>query len=86
MMAKLGGTFVFAFIASLVILIAIGVVSYRSVQTLVANNELVDHTQEVLDQLQDIRIEPVDFFSPEIASTSRHMIATARTYRKRSRS
>jgi signal transduction histidine kinase len=57
MLAKLGGTLVLAFVASLVLLIAIGFVSYRAVQTLIANNELVDHTQEVLDQLQDIRIE-----------------------------
>lgn len=57
MIAKFGGTLVIAFIASLVLLTAIGVVSYRSVQTLNANNELVDHTQEVLDQLQDIRIQ-----------------------------
>jgi signal transduction histidine kinase len=57
MIAKLGGTLVLAFIASLVLLTAIGVVSYRSVRTLVANNDLVEHTQEVLDQLQDIRIQ-----------------------------
>ena len=59
MVAKLGGTLVLAFVASLILLIAIGVVSYQSVQTLIANNELVDHTQEVLDQLQDIRIQIV---------------------------
>lgn len=56
MLAKLGGTLVLAFVASLVLLVAIGVLSYRSVQTLIENNELVVHTQEVLDQLQDIRI------------------------------
>src|SRR5690242_17049957 len=57
MWVKASGSFVLAFVASLVLLIAIGFVSYRSVQTLNANNELVDHTQEVLDQLQDIRIQ-----------------------------
>jgi signal transduction histidine kinase len=55
MVAKVGGTLVVAFIASLVLLIAIGVVSYRSVGTLTANNERVVHTQEVLEQLQEIR-------------------------------
>jgi signal transduction histidine kinase len=57
MIARFGGTLVLAFVASLVLLIAIGFASYRSVRTLIANNELVDHTQEVLDQLQEIRIQ-----------------------------
>ena len=57
MIDRFGGTLVLAFVASFILLIAIGVVSYRSVQTLIANNELVEHTQEVLDQLKEIRIQ-----------------------------
>src|SRR5829696_1961987 len=57
MLAKFGGTLVLAFLLSLVVLIGIGIISYKSVRTLIANNELVEHTQEVLDQLQEIRIQ-----------------------------
>lgn len=45
-----------AFLASVVLLIIIGAVSYGSVETLISNNENVNHTQEVLDQLQEIRL------------------------------
>ena len=56
MVAKVGGTLALAFLASIVLLIIIGAVSYGSVETLVSNNERVNHTQEVLDQLQKIRV------------------------------
>ena len=46
-----------AFVASIVMLIAIGVTSYRSMSTLIANNELVDHTEGVLQQLEVIRTQ-----------------------------
>lgn len=55
MAAKVGGTLALAFLASIVLLGIIGVVSYRAVQTLTSNNERVTHTQEVLEDLQEIR-------------------------------
>ena len=55
MIAKVGGTLVLAFVSSIVLLVIIGAVSYGSVETLVTNNERVNHTQEVLEQLEDIR-------------------------------
>ncbi len=55
MAAKVGGTLILAFLASIVLLSVIGVVSYRAVQTLIANNELVKHTQDVLEDLQEVR-------------------------------
>src|SRR5215203_5975280 len=55
MIAKVGGTLVLAFLSSIVLLVIIGAVSYGSVETLVTNNERVNHTQEVLEQLEDIR-------------------------------
>lgn len=55
MVAKVGGTLVLAFLASVVLLAIIGVVSYRAVSTLIANNESVAHTQDVLEDLQEIR-------------------------------
>ena len=54
MAAKVGGTLVLAFLASIVLLAIIGVVSYRAVNTLIANNEAVSHTQEVLEQVEGI--------------------------------
>ncbi len=54
MAAKVGGTLVLAFLASIVLLAIIGVVSYRAVRTLIANNESVTHTQEVLEQVEGI--------------------------------
>lgn len=55
MVAKVGGTLILAFLASIVLLALIGVVSYRAVGTLTTNNELVTHTQTVLEDLQHIR-------------------------------
>jgi len=55
MLAKVGGTLLLAFGASTIVLIIIGVVTYRSVQTLIATNEAVVHTQEVLVGLQEIK-------------------------------
>jgi len=55
MAAKVGGTLVLAFLASVFLLLIIGVVSYNSVSTLISNNERVNHSQEVLDQLQEVR-------------------------------
>lgn len=55
MLARVGGTLVLAFVASTIVLIIIGVVTYRSVQTLIATNEAVVHTQEVLVGLQEIK-------------------------------
>jgi signal transduction histidine kinase len=57
MVAKVGGTLVLAFLSSVVLLIIIGAVSYGSVETLVSNNERVNHTQEVLERLEDIRTQ-----------------------------
>ena len=57
MLDRVGGTLVLAFVASIVLLIAIGVTSYRSVALLIANNDLVDHTEQVLQQLQEIRTQ-----------------------------
>lgn len=54
MAAKVGGTLILAFLASIVLLAIIGVVSYRAVGTLISNNELVVHTQEVLEQVEGI--------------------------------
>ena len=55
MVAKVGGTLFLAFLASIVLLSIIGIVSYRAVGTLIANNAQVIRTQEVLDRLQEIR-------------------------------
>src|SRR5690349_7991887 len=55
MAAKVSGTLVLAFLASVVLLAIICVVSYRAVGTLIANNESVTHTQDVLEDLQEIR-------------------------------
>ena len=55
MAAKVGGTLILTFLASILLLGIIGVVSYRAVETLVANNELVKHTQDILEDLQEIR-------------------------------
>lgn len=55
MASKVGGTLFLAFLASAVLLTIIGVISYRAVQTLIANNDLVSHTQDVLEDLQQVR-------------------------------
>lgn len=54
MATKVGGTLVLAFLTSIVLLAIIGVVSYRAVRTLIANNEEVTHTQEVLEHVESI--------------------------------
>ena len=56
MAAKVGGPLALAFALAVLLLIINGVVSYRSVSTLIENNERVTHTQEVLEGLQDLRI------------------------------
>jgi len=55
MAAKVGGTLILAFLASVLLLAIIGIVSYRAVDTLTTNNERVTHTQDVLEDLQEIR-------------------------------
>lgn len=55
MAGKVGGTLALAFLASVFFLIIIGFVSYNSVRTLISNNERVNHSQQVLDQLQEVR-------------------------------
>ena len=55
MVSKAGGTLVLAFLASLLVLFIIGTLSYRAVRTLTTNNERVTHTQDVLEDLQEIR-------------------------------
>ena len=55
MAAKISGTLILAFLASVLLLAIIGMVSYRAVETLLANTEQVAHTQAVLDDLQGIR-------------------------------
>lgn len=56
MIAKVGGRLAIAFALAIVLLIVNGVVSYRSVRTLINNNDLVVHTQDVLESLQDLTI------------------------------
>src|SRR5688572_19983278 len=53
---RVGGPLIVAFVASLVLLVIIGVASYRSVNTLIENNEQVIRAQEVLERLQDIQL------------------------------
>jgi len=55
MIARVGGTLVAAFALAALLLIVNGVVSYRSVRTLIANNDLVYHAQDVLEGLEDLR-------------------------------
>lgn len=55
MATKAGSGLFLAFAASVIVLIAIGVLSYRAVNTLITNNERVTHTQDVLEDLQEIR-------------------------------
>ena len=56
MALRVGGPLIVAFVASLILLVIIGVASYRSVNTLIENNEQVIHTQEVLERMQDIQM------------------------------
>ncbi|HEX6279856.1 MAG TPA: CHASE3 domain-containing protein [Pyrinomonadaceae bacterium] len=44
-----------AFIASFIVLIIIGYITYDSVQSVIADNEIVLHTQDVLDGVQDVQ-------------------------------
>jgi Predicted periplasmic ligand-binding sensor domain len=55
MAARVGGNLVASFVLSVVLLAILGVVSFRAVNTLIANNERVTHTQEVLEELQTVR-------------------------------
>lgn len=55
MIIKAGGRLAIVFLLAVILLIANAVISYQSVSTLIANNQLVNHTQEVLDGLQDLR-------------------------------
>lgn len=55
MAARVGGTLFLAFLSSVVVLAIIGVVAFRAVETLIANNEQVTHTQDVLEDLQAVR-------------------------------
>lgn len=55
MATKAGSSLFLAFAVSVIILITIGVISYRAVNTLVTNNERVTHTQDVLEDLQEIK-------------------------------
>lgn len=55
MIANVGGRIALAFAVAILLLIVNGVVSYRSVATLIDNNELVNHTQDVLEELQELR-------------------------------
>lgn len=55
MVATIGGTLILAFLASIVLLALIGFVSYRSVNTLIVNNERVADTQDILRDLEEVR-------------------------------
>jgi signal transduction histidine kinase len=55
MTAKVGGPLALAFALAALLLIINGVVSYRSVSTLIENNDRVTHTQEILEDLQELR-------------------------------
>lgn len=50
-----GGRIAVSFTVAVLLLIINGVVSYRSVSTLIDNNERVIHTQEVLENLQELK-------------------------------
>lgn len=54
-MANVGGRLVLAFALAVLLLVVNGVISYQSVTTLIANNDLVNHTENVLEDLQEIR-------------------------------
>jgi signal transduction histidine kinase len=55
MLGKVGGSLLLAFLASIFVIVIIGVVTYRSVQSLITINQRVVHTEEVLVGLADIR-------------------------------
>lgn len=55
MIANAGGKLAVAFLIAILLLIVNGVVSYQSVNTLIQNNELVNHTEDVLERLQELR-------------------------------
>lgn len=54
MIAIVGGRLAVAFAFAVILLVINGVVSYRSVKTLIDNNELVTHTQDVLENVQEL--------------------------------
>lgn len=56
MIKKVGGPLAMAFALAVVLLIINGVVSYRAVSTLIANNDRVNQTQEVLDGFQELKV------------------------------
>lgn len=56
MVNKVGGPLALAFALAVLLLIINGLVSYQSVRTLLANNERVFHTQEVLDGFQELKV------------------------------
>jgi signal transduction histidine kinase len=55
MVAQVGGRIALAFAVAILLLIVNGVVSYQSVKTLIDNNERVILTQDVLEDLQELR-------------------------------
>lgn len=55
MLARVGGTLVLAFVASFIVLIIIGYITYGSVRSLINDNEMVLHTQDVLDGVQEVQ-------------------------------
>ena len=55
MLGRVGGPLLLALGASIFVIVIIGVVTYRSVQSLIAVNQQVVHTEEVLVGLADIR-------------------------------
>lgn len=59
MVADIGGRLTVAFGLAILLIILNGVVSYRSVKTLIDNNEQVIHTQDVLEDLQELRTNVV---------------------------
>ncbi|MEK7855404.1 MAG: CHASE3 domain-containing protein, partial [Acidobacteriota bacterium] len=54
-----GGRIAVAFTVVVLLLITNAVVSYRSVSTLIANNKRVSHTQDVLEDLQEVNTQIV---------------------------
>lgn len=57
MLGKVGGSLLLALAASIFVIVIIGVVTYRSVRSLITVNERVVHTEEVLVGLAEIRID-----------------------------
>jgi signal transduction histidine kinase len=55
MLGKVGGSLLLVFLASIFVIVIIGVVTYRSVRSLITINERVVHTEEVLVGVAEIR-------------------------------